>query len=128
MLHASITEIAEFPTLNWARLEWFDKLRWQSLSEEPVEREEQVKAVGWFKNALDAPSFEGLCKTVISKAGCDLLRDEGEAYARDCVEGGCEVWFPGVPHPFLHMDAVLWQAREFIDLTAKEIRHAVRDA
>lgn len=103
----SMTQMKDAPTLNWARLKWFDELKWQSLSDDPSERQKQVKIVGWFKNALDAPDFTGLTKTVIYTAGCDPLRDEGEAYANKLVEGGNEVTlkrFPGVPHPFMHMD------------------------
>jgi acetyl esterase/lipase len=115
------------PTLNFARLAWFDKLKWSSLSDDPVIQKEQRQRIGWTKNLLDAPDFKNLAKTVIYTAGADPLRDEGEAYAMKLVENGVEVVlkrFPGVPHPFMHMDAALWQARQFIDLTAKEIRWA----
>lgn len=56
---------------------------------------------------MNAPNFTNLPKTVIYTAGCDPLRDEGEAYAMKLVEGGNEVTlkrFEGVPHPFMHMD------------------------
>lgn len=108
------------PTLNWARLVWFDKLK----------RSTMTPDAGWFLNLLDAPSFTGLAKTVLYTAGADPLRDEGEAYARRLVENGVEVTlrrFPGVPHPFMHMDKDLWQASEFIDMTAREIRAAHLD-
>ncbi|GAB7356229.1 hypothetical protein MBLNU459_g7048t1 [Dothideomycetes sp. NU459] len=127
----SMTEMAHAPTLNWARLKWFDELKWQSLSEDPAERQKQMEAVSWYKNALDAPDFTRLAKTVIYTAGCDPLRDEGEAYAKKLIEGGNEVTvkrFPGVPHPFMHMDNALWQAKSFIDMTAKEIRLALHDS
>jgi acetyl esterase/lipase len=96
------------PTLNWARLKWFDVLKWSSLSKDEAQRQKQMKDVSWFADLMTAPSFESLPKTVIYTAGCDPLRDEGEAYARKLVEGGCEVTvkrFEGVPHPFMHMDA-----------------------
>ena len=105
------------PTLNWARLAWFDKLK----------RSTMAPDAGWYANLLAAPSFAGLAKTILYTAGADPLRDEGEAYARKLVENGVEVTlkrFPGVPHPFMHMDKDLWQAREFIDMTAREIRLA----
>jgi acetyl esterase/lipase len=57
---------------------------------------------------MTAPSFKHLGKTVIYTAGCDPLKDEGEAYGRKLVEAGNEVTmkrFEGVPHPFMHMDA-----------------------
>lgn len=131
------------PTLNWARLKWFDNLKWQSIASEGPTRDAQLAAVKWYANALQAPDFTCLPKTVIYTAGCDPLRDEGEAYARKLIEGGNEVIqkrFAGVPHPFMHMDkgelylrafqscldltviADLWQAKEFIDMTADHIK------
>ncbi|KAJ5915336.1 hypothetical protein N7454_011090 [Penicillium verhagenii] len=122
----SMQEMEHAPTLNWGRLKWFDILKWQSLAAEgSPDREAQVEALKWYANALNAPDFTRLPKTVIYTAGCDPLRDEGEAYAKRLVEGGNEVVqkrFAGVPHPFMHMDEYLWQAKEFIDLTADHIR------
>ena len=95
------------PTLNWARLKWFDNLKWQSISTDGPTREKQMAEVKWYANALNAPNFTQLPKTVIYTAGCDPLRDEGEAYAQKLIEGGNEVIqkrFSGVPHPFMHMD------------------------
>ncbi|MBV60142.1 MAG: hypothetical protein CMH65_02450 [Nevskiales bacterium] len=116
----SMRENEHAPTLNWARLAWFDKLK----------RETMSPSAGWYANLLNAPDFSGLCKTVVYTAGADPLRDEGEAYARKLTEAGNEVTlrrFPGVPHPFMHMDKDLWQASEFIDKTAREIRLAHHD-
>lgn len=140
----SMHQMEHAPTLNWARLKWFDNLKWQSIAAEGPIREEQLAAVKWYANILQAPSFAGLPKTVIYTAGCDPLRDEGEAYARKLIEGGNEVIqkrFAGVPHPFMHMDkgkflklspsmrrrfltrvTDLWQAKEFIDMTADHIK------
>ncbi|KAK5995465.1 AB hydrolase superfamily protein [Cladobotryum mycophilum] len=115
------------PTLNWARLAWFDKLKWSSLPEDPEEHRAAREEVGWFANVLKAPNFKGLARTLIFTAGADPLRDEGERYAQVLVENGVDVTqrrFPGVPHPFMHMDKDLWQASEFIDRTAREIRLA----
>lgn len=133
------------PTLNWARLVWFDKLKWSSLPAPTPSSEgnefqgsgggdaaaavaaAQREKLGWFLNLLKAPNYRDLPKTVIYTAGADPLRDEGERYAQLLVENGVEVTlkrFPGVPHPFMHMDKDLWQAREFIDKTAREIRLA----
>ncbi|KAG6247356.1 hypothetical protein E4U23_003871 [Claviceps purpurea] len=143
----SMQENEHAPTLNWARLAWFDKLKWSSLlpsssslsspspegrNQDEVEREMQAARakVGWFANLLEAPNFKDLPKTVLYTAGADPLRDEGERYGRLLVENGVEVTmkrFPGVPHPFMHMDAHLWQAREFIDMTAREIRLALHE-
>ena len=63
-------------------------LEWSSLSSDPVINEKQMKEVSWFADLMQAPSFKGLSKTVTCTAGCDPLRDEGEAYARKLVEVG----------------------------------------
>ncbi|KAF7591687.1 hypothetical protein BBP40_001195 [Aspergillus hancockii] len=126
--YASVRTMEHASTLNWGRLKWFDNLKWQSLSSDAGVRKEQLIQVGWYKNAMNAPSFGNLPKTVIYTAGCDPLRDEGEAYAMKLVEGGNEVTlkrFEGVPHPFMHMDKDLWQASEFIDKTTEHIRIAL---
>ncbi|CAK7901592.1 hypothetical protein CAAN1_11S03598 [[Candida] anglica] len=122
--YPSVSECEFAPTLNWARLKWFDKLKWDSLSKDPIEKEAQLKEIGWFKSIITAPNWENLPKTVIYTAGCDPMRDEGEAYATKLLQNGNEVVFkrfPGVPHPFMHMDADLWQASQFIKMTAFEL-------
>ncbi|RFU78559.1 alpha beta hydrolase fold-3 [Trichoderma arundinaceum] len=119
------------PTLNWARLTWFDKLKLSSLPTEPEAHKAARDKIGWFANLLKAPNFKGLPRTIIYTAGADPLRDEGERYAQLLVENGVEVTqrrFPGVPHPFMHMDKTLWQASDFIDGTAREIRMAHSDS
>ena len=106
--YKSMQEMEFAPTLNWARLKWFDVLKWSSLSKEPEVRKKQMEDVKWFADLMTAPNFKHLGKTVIYTAGCDPLRDEGEAYGRKLVEAGNEVTFKrfeGVPHPFMHMDA-----------------------
>ncbi|RDW61294.1 hypothetical protein BP5796_11186 [Coleophoma crateriformis] len=126
--YLSMQEMEFAPTLNWARLKWFDILKWSSLSKDPSERERQMKEVGWFADLMQAPNFRDVGKTVIYTAGCDPLRDEGEAYARRLVENGNVVTlkrFEGVPHPFMHMDEALEQARQYIDMLSLEIRHAL---
>jgi acetyl esterase/lipase len=106
--YKSIQEMEFAPTLNWARLKWFDNLKWSSLSKDPEVKKKQMEDVQWFADLMAAPSFKHLGKTVIYTAECDPLRDEGEAYGRRLVEAGNEVTmkrFEGVPHPFMHMDA-----------------------
>ncbi|KAH8669864.1 Alpha/Beta hydrolase protein [Ilyonectria robusta] len=127
----SMQENEHAPTLNWGRLAWFDKLKWSSLgatAEEIAEKRKQVPE--FYANLFKADRFDGLPKTVIYTAGADPLRDEGEAYGRKLIDNGIEVTmkrFPGVPHPFMHMDKDLWQASEFIDQIAREIRVVLHD-
>lgn len=123
----SMQENEMAPTLNWARLSWFDRLKWSSLPDDPEERKAARRAISWFANLLRAPRFDGLAQTVIYTAGADPLRDEGERYAQKLMEKGVEVSvrrFLGVPHPFMHMDKTLWQAREYIRGMAGHIRRA----
>lgn len=104
---ASMQDMEHAPKLNWARLKWFDNLKWQGIASEGLTHETQMAAVKWYGNALQVPNFSNLSKTVIYTAACDPLRDEGEAYARRLIEGGNEVIqkrLAGVPHPFMHMD------------------------
>ena len=118
---ASVQEMEHAPTLNWARLRWFDDLKWQSLSADPDTKRRQMEEVKWYANALDAPDFTGMPRTVIYTAGCDPLRDEGEAYARRLVEAGNEVVlkrFGGVPHPFMHMDKGMISLRRLVEACA----------
>ncbi|KAK7224228.1 hypothetical protein V2G26_012231 [Clonostachys chloroleuca] len=127
----SMQENEHAPTLNWGRLAWFDKLKWSSVGGTPEKiAAERAKLPAFYANLFKAERFENLPKTVIYTAGTDPLRDEGEAYGRKLIENGNEVTlkrFPGVPHPFMHMDKDLWQASEFIDCTAREIRLALHD-
>lgn len=122
--YKSSVEFEFAPTLNWSRIVFFDKLKWQSLSSDPAIRAKELKEIGWFKSILNAPDFTNLPKTVVITAGCDPMRDEGEAYACKMLQHGNEVIFkryPGVPHPFMHMDATLWQASDYIKYTAFEL-------
>lgn len=127
----SMRENEHAPTLNWGRLSWFDKLKWSSLGATPEEvaiRRGEVPK--FFGNLFEADKFTDLPKTVIYTAGADPLRDEGEAYGMKLVANGNEVKmrrYPGVPHPFMHMDKDLWQASDFIESTAREIRIALHE-
>ncbi|OVF09519.1 putative AB hydrolase superfamily protein [Clavispora lusitaniae] len=120
----SVREFEFAPTLNWARIKYFDKLKWDTFPQDKAERKQKMAEVGWFKDVFQAPSFANLPKTVVITAGCDPMRDEGEAYACKLLTNGNEVVFkryPGVPHPFMHMDSYLWQASDYIKFTAFEL-------
>ena len=125
--YQSLKEMEFAPLLNWARLKWFDTLKWDSLvKDDPAKRAEQEADVGWFRDIMGAPDFEGLADlTVIMTAECDPLRDEGEAYGGKIKNAGNKVIikrFQGVPHPFQHMDMVLDQAKEFIQDTIDYVK------
>ena len=74
---------------------------------------------------IRAESLAGLPPTLVITAEHDVLRDEGEAYARRLAESGVEVvhrrW-PGQMHAFLGMIDVLPASREAIDHMSAFIR------
>ncbi|GKT40259.1 AB hydrolase superfamily protein [Colletotrichum spaethianum] len=126
-VYPSLGEMEFAPLLNWARLKWFDTLKWASLSQDnDVLRAEQEQDAGWFRDLMTAPNCENLADlTVVMTAECDPLRDEGEAYGNMIKSKGNDVIikrFAGVPHPFQHMDAALPQASEFIEDTIQHVK------
>ncbi|KAH3686450.1 hypothetical protein WICPIJ_002573, partial [Wickerhamomyces pijperi] len=79
----SIKECEFAPTLNWARLKWFDDIKWkwlEDLTEEQTKKE--LEEIGWLKDLMLAPNFKGLTKTLVFTAGLDPLRSEGLEYAK----------------------------------------------
>jgi acetyl esterase/lipase len=125
---ASMRESEFAPLLNWDKLKWFDTFKWMSLdSNHPSStKKEQKKDISWFPNAMNAPDFTGLAPlTYIGTAEFDPLRDEAEAYAKKVEDAGNRVItrrFLGVPHPFMHMDKVLVQGREYVQDTITHVR------
>ncbi|KAH3671332.1 hypothetical protein OGAPHI_000555 [Ogataea philodendri] len=121
----SIKECEFAPTLNWARLKWFDNIKWQwleGLTEE--QKKEELDKIGWLRDLTLATNFKDLTKTLVFTAGLDPMRSEGLAYAKILMDHGVEVvykCYEGVPHPFQHMNKNLWQARDFIYRTALEL-------
>ncbi len=56
---------------------------------------------------LSAPTLAGLPPALVVLGGCDMLRDEGRAYAARMAEDGVdveEVCYPGQPHGFVNFD------------------------
>jgi len=76
---------------------------------------------------MKADDLHGLAPAVIATADVDMLRDDGEAYARKLMENGVNVKlkrYMGVPHPFVFMDAALKQAQECIQDSCDALKDA----
>jgi triacylglycerol lipase len=72
-------------------------------------------------------TFASLPKALVVVAGLDVLRREGEEYARRLNDAGAQaevVVVEGVPHPFLVMDAVLKKGRDAVSLLCKRLAEA----
>lgn len=143
----SVRESEFAPLLDWKKLKWLDTFKWMSLAPpQPCQRNadgqsspaaanrtlssrEMSRDVSWYSNLLTAPNFEDLAPlTWIGTAEIDPLRDEAEAYADKLKQCGNNVIlkrYPGVPHPFTHMDGVLRQGREYVSDVILQIRHCL---
>jgi acetyl esterase len=74
---------------------------------------------------LCAPNLSGLAPALVVTAGFDLLRDEGDAYARALAGAGGVVvlrHFPSLGHGFIHMTGVCPAARAALVEYARDWR------
>ncbi len=82
----------------------------------------------WRFAPLRAPDLRGVAPAWIGLAGCDILHDEGVAYAERLREAGVEVelhdW-PGVTHDFIRMGRAIPQAGEAVRAAARALRAAL---
>lgn len=72
----------------------------------------------------DADTFAKLPPALVVVAGLDVLRWEGEEYARKLRDAGVEAEvkvIEGVPHPFIVMDAVLQKGKEGVDFVCERL-------
>jgi acetyl esterase len=77
--------------------------------------------------------LKGVAPALVVTAGCDVLRDEGEAYARRLADAGvavAAVRFGGVVHAFMMVDqlAESAEAKAAMNLLCAELRRAFGDA
>ncbi|KAL3441515.1 alpha/beta hydrolase fold-domain-containing protein [Aspergillus insuetus] len=72
-------------------------------------------------------TFARLPRALVVVAGLDVLRSEGEEYARRLNDAGAQaevVVVERVPHPFLVMDAVLKNGRDAVSLLCRRLAEA----
>jgi len=113
----SFREHADVPNLTREVMHWF----WDQFC--PVELRAEPEA-----SVLRAPDLRGVASAFVLTAEYDVLRDEGEAYARRLLDAGVPVMltrYEGQIHGFLRMPAVIERAREAIDQVAESVRTAL---
>lgn len=72
-----------------------------------------------------AESFKKVPPAFVAVAECDVLRTEGELYAKKIQDAGVEAKlriYPGVPHPVMAMDEVLTQGKVLLEETTSQLR------
>ena len=115
---ASYAENATGYVLTTEDMRWF----WRHY----LSREEQGREVT--ASPFRAKSLADLPPALVMTAGCDPLRDEGEAYAarlRDAAVAVTLTRYPGMFHGFLRMTRILDQARAALDEIASALRKAL---
>jgi acetyl esterase len=113
----SYAEHAGVPNLTAEAMRWF----WQQFC--PDERRAEPEA-----SVLRARDLRGVAPALVVTAEYDVLRDEGEAYARRLRDEGVHVTltrYDGQIHGFLRMPAAIERANEAIDEVAESVRTAL---
>ena len=115
----SYREFAEGHFLTRNMMIWF----WDNYTTDPAQRREK------YASPLQAPTEElrGLPPALVQTAGSDVLRDEGEAYARKLDKAGVEVVsvrYNGLIHDWglLNPLATIPEVRTAIAQVASELR------
>jgi acetyl esterase len=113
----SFREHADVPNLTAEVMRWF----WDQFC--PVERRSDPEA-----SVLRARDLRGVAGALVLTAEYDVLRDEGEAYARRLREADVPVGLTrddGQIHGFLRMPAIIDRAQQAIDEVAQSVRTAL---
>jgi acetyl esterase len=108
---------AEVPNLTAEAMRWF----WDQFC--PDARRAEPEA-----SVLRARDLRGVAPALVLTAEYDVLRDEGEAYARRLVDADVPVTltrYDGQIHGFLRMPATIERANHAIDEVAEAIRTAL---
>jgi acetyl esterase len=116
--YASYRENATGFVLTTEDMRWF----WRHY----LSREEQGREL--MASPMQAKSVADLPPALVITAGCDPLRDEGEAYAARLRDAGVAVTltqYPGMFHGFLRMTRILDQSRVLLDEVAGALKKAL---
>ena len=112
----SYTEFAEGHHLTKASMEWFrGHYLASSDGHDP------------YASPLLAKDLSGLPPALVLTAECDVLRDEGEAYARRLQQAGVRVKltrYSGMIHPFFSLSGAIPRAFDAFDEVADAVRNA----
>jgi acetyl esterase len=98
---ASYTQFAEGPWLTRKAMEWF----WDSYAPDPSVRQKPTASPLW----ASLEQLQGLPPALIITDECDVLRDEGEAYAHRLLEAGVPVTavrYLGAIHDFVLLNPI----------------------
>ena len=101
-----------------------DDMRW--FWRHYLSREEQGREMT--ASPIRAKSLADLPPALVITAGCDPLRDEGDAYAARLRDAGVAVTltpYPGMVHGFLRMTRILDQSRVLLDEIAGALKKAL---
>jgi acetyl esterase len=113
----SHTQFALSPTLPEKNLPWFADLYLPSPAD----------GIKPFASPINAGSFAGLPPATIINAACDVLADDGAAYAEKLQSAGIPVThkvYAGMVHEFFGMGLVIDEAKEAEGFAAAELMKA----
>jgi acetyl esterase len=117
MTHSSHDRFAEGYLLTRPTMKWF----YEHYLGEPADIDD------WRASPLRADDLSGVAPALVLTAGNDVLRDEGEAYARRLQEAGVAVQlrhFPDQIHGFLTMGKIIEAAQPALDDVAAALQAA----
>ena len=84
----------------------------------------------WRVSPLKATDLSGLPKALVITAECDVLHDEGAAYAKAMAAAGTEVEYidwPGMIHGFIGSAAIFDDGKAALRLAASRLKEAFND-